>query len=45
MDGVKCFWQNQCPYYEQTTSYGTELVKCHNTDCTQYSIEEEEEEQ
>ena len=22
-----------CPYYIQTTSYGTELIKCNNTDC------------
>ena len=22
-----------CPYYEQKTSYGTEVVKCKNTDC------------
>lgn len=23
----------QCPYYEQNTSYGTELVKCNNKEC------------
>ena len=23
----------QCPYYEQKTSYGTELIKCNNEDC------------
>ena len=22
-----------CPYYEQKTSYGTELVHCGNTEC------------
>lgn len=22
-----------CPYYEQKTSYRTEIVKCKNTDC------------
>ena len=22
-----------CPYYTQITSYGTELIKCNNTDC------------
>lgn len=22
-----------CPYYVQKTSYGTELIKCNNTDC------------
>ena len=22
-----------CPYYEQTTSYGIELIKCNNADC------------
>lgn len=27
-----CFWQGQCEY-EQRTSYGTEVVKCMNTDC------------
>ena len=23
----------QCPYYEQKTSYGAELVKCSNEEC------------
>ena len=23
----------QCPYYEQKTSYGTEIIKCWNTEC------------
>jgi hypothetical protein len=30
-----------CPYYEQKTSYGTEIVKCKNTDCP-YKVESEE---
>jgi len=33
MDGVKCFWSSNCPYYETTTSYGKERVMCSNTDC------------
>lgn len=40
---VKCFWQDQCPYYEQITSYDTEVLKCKNTDCPLFSIEEESE--
>lgn len=35
---MKCL---QCPYYEQKTSYGTELVKCNNDDCP-YKEESEE---
>ena len=31
----------QCPYYEQKTSYGTELVKCENTDCPKYKDRKE----
>ena len=31
----------QCPYYEQKTSYGTELVKCNNEECP-YKAESEE---
>ena len=23
----------QCPYYEQKTSYGMEIVKCDNKEC------------
>ena len=30
-----------CPYYEQKTSYGTEIVKCKNADCP-YKAESEE---
>ena len=44
MTGVKCFWQNQCPYYEQAISYGTEIMKCGNTDCPHYNIARDEEE-
>lgn len=41
---VTCFWQSQCPYYEVETSYGTETVKCGNTDCALYPIAKEQEE-
>lgn len=43
MNEVKCFWQGQCQYYEQSTSYGTEILKCKNTDCPLFSIEAESE--
>ena len=33
MDEHKCVY---CPYYTQTTSYGTEWVKCANADCIHY---------
>lgn len=33
-----------CPYYEQATSYGTELVKCNNEQCPYYEIEPRESE-
>lgn len=23
----------RCPYYEQKTSYGTEVIKCNNDEC------------
>lgn len=29
----------KCPYYEQKTSYGTEIVKCHNEKCKPMKIE------
>ena len=45
MSGVKCFWQKNCPYYEQVTSYGTEEVKCGNTDCPHYTIARDEEDE
>lgn len=45
MNEVKCFWQSQCPYYEQTTSYGTEVLKCKNTDCPLFEVEKEESEE
>lgn len=32
-----------CPYYEQKTSYGTELVKCNNEECP-YKKESEDKE-
>lgn len=44
MNEVKCFWKSQCPYYEQTTSYGTEILKCKNTDCPLFEIEKAESE-
>ena len=37
----KCFWSATCPYYERTTSYGTERIRCENTDCALYGLEEE----
>lgn len=43
MNEVKCFWRGQCPYYEQTTSYGTEILKCKNTDCSLFEIEADKE--
>jgi len=42
MNEVKCFWQCQCPYYERTTSYGTEILKCKNTNCPLFSVEAEQ---
>ena len=45
MDSVKCFWQSQCPNYEVHTSYGTEVLKCKNTNCPLFSIEKEREEE
>jgi hypothetical protein len=42
MDGVKCFWSSNCPYYETTTSYGKERVMCSNTDCILHGSEDEE---
>ena len=39
----KCFWSATCPYYERTTSYGTEWIKCENTDCALHGIEEGDE--
>lgn len=32
-----------CPYYEQKTSYGTEVVKCNNEEC-QHKAESEDKE-
>ena len=43
MKGVKCPDCRNCPYYESTTSYGTEEIRCENTDCPLYSIREDEE--
>jgi len=32
----------QCPYYEQTTSYGTEQIKCDNKECPNRDKESDE---
>lgn len=42
-DGYKCIYCPNCPYYEQKTSYGTEEVKCGNTDCIYYGADYTEE--
>ena len=34
----------QCPYYEQKTSYGTEVVKCNNEKCPYNVVEPQESE-
>ena len=41
---MSCWWSKcaNCPYYEQTTSYGTEEVRCGNTDCILYDDDEQE---
>ena len=39
MSKTTCQWQSQCPYYEQTTSYGIEILKCENTNCPLFEIE------
>ena len=39
----KCFWSSNCPYYESTTSYGKERIKCENTDCILHNAEESDE--
>ena len=51
--GSKCPNCPNCPYYEQHTSYGTEVIRCANADCVLYhyyiykeesaKLEEEEE--
>lgn len=43
MKGVKCPECRNCPYYESETSYGTEEIRCENTDCPLYTIREDEE--
>ena len=45
MEGVKCPSISNCPYYERHTSYGTEVIKCGNTDCALYSVYKDEEEE
>lgn len=40
---MTCQWINQCPYYEVQTSYGTEEIKCANTDCIMYERQNDEE--
>lgn len=39
---MECQWISNCPYYEVQTSYGTETVKCGNTDCILHDIHESE---
>lgn len=47
MNGVKCSWQGNCQYFESISSYeyGTEIIKCENTDCPLYYVEKEKEEE
>lgn len=42
-EGYKCIYCPNCPYYESTTSYGTEKIKCENTDCIMYGTDFAEE--
>ena len=35
----------KCPYYEQKTSYGTEIIKCNNEECQHKEIEPQESEE
>lgn len=35
-DGYRCVY---CPYYKQITSYGTEWLKCGNTNCIHYGTD------
>lgn len=39
-----CFWAGQCEY-EQITSYGTEIIKCMNTDCILWKEDTTDEEE
>lgn len=32
----------QCPYYEQKTSYGSEMVKCDNKECIYKGVKRDE---
>ena len=43
-EGSKCLWCPNCPYYERTTSYGTEEIRCANTNCGLWQIYKDEEE-
>lgn len=45
MNGVKCPDCRNCSYYESVISYGTEEIRCANTDCPLYTIREEESEE
>lgn len=38
MDEIKCFWQEQCSYYERNVNYETAELKCKNTDCPLFLI-------
>lgn len=37
--GFKCVDCPNCPYYERPSSYGSERIKCANTDCIQYGAD------
>lgn len=43
-EGSKCQWASNCPYYERQGSYGTEIYRCANTDCSLYEVYKDEEE-
>ena len=38
MSDSKCLWVSTCPYYETTTSYGVEQIRCANTDCALHGV-------
>jgi hypothetical protein len=42
-EGSKCQWVSSCPCYERQGSYGTEIYRCANTDCSLYDVYKDEE--
>lgn len=38
----KCLWASTCSYYESSTNYDEERIKCTNTDCILYGMEKSE---